>query len=244
MRCSCMSKQKRSGVAVAGCMLLLAAAGASSEDSPDQRLTDALLQEGVLLEADIAKLQPVAAELDRERKRLQAEETKLTDEAAQVTKGFDALNAAADKLNTATQQQREECAAGSSKFQSEADACNGNAAALRREGDTLHAQGAELDKRQEQVNKRIVEHNAAGKEWNQRSTAHQQVWMPSIKQVQGWLGRFQDFYRSATFSQFVTSAGNPADCAEERVGALNPFDPLPSLGHALQCLKALKAGAG
>ena len=48
MRCSCMSKQKRSGVAVAGCMLLLAAAGASSEDSPDQRLTDALLQEGVI----------------------------------------------------------------------------------------------------------------------------------------------------------------------------------------------------
>jgi hypothetical protein len=241
-------QQKRVGAAAAaamvGCMLLLTAAGARSEDSPDQRLTDALLQEGLLLEAQIAKLRPVAAELDRERKRLQGEETQLTDEAAQVTKGFDALNAAADKLNAATQQQREECAAGSSKFQSEADACNGSAAALRRERDTLHAQGTELDKRQEEVNKRIVQHNAAGREWNQRSTAHQQLWMPSIKQVQGWLGRFQDFFKSATFPEFVGSAGNPADCAEERVGALSPFDTLPSLGRALQCLKALKAGAG
>src|SRR5436189_133567 len=75
-----------------GCMLLLTAAVSWSQENPDQRLTEALLQEGLILEAQIAKLQPVAAELDRERKRLQAEETELTDEAAQVTKDFDALN--------------------------------------------------------------------------------------------------------------------------------------------------------
>ena len=71
------------------------------------------------------------------------------------------------------------------------------------------------------------------------------MWMPSIKQVQALARALPGFLQVELRSPIcATSAGNPADCAEERCGALNPFDTLPSLGRALRCLKALKAGAG
>lgn len=222
---------------------LLSAAGARGEESPDQRLADALLQEGTLLQQEVLKLQPTGVELERERKRLTAEEAEISREASEVTRSFQQFNATADELNVAMQKQREECEAGHSQFQSEVDACNSRAEALRTQGAELGAKGTDLDLRQDAVNKRIVEHNAAGREWNARSNAHQQKWMPSIQQVQAWLGRFKEFVDSESYPQFVAAAGNPADCAQERVGALNPQDSLPSLGRALQCLKGLKAAS-
>jgi hypothetical protein len=229
-------------VAIAGCALLLLAASTWAEDSPDQRMTDALLEEGTLLYTQTAKLQPVAALLDKERKRLQAEEIQLTDEAAKVNKSFDEFNTVADELNAATKLQREDCSAGSSKFDSEVDSCNSRAETLRVQAARLLTQGAELDKRQQDVNQRIVQHNAAGREWNRRSKEHQEQWVPSVQEVQRWLGRFKDFFESETFSKFALTAGHPHDCSEDAIGALNPLDTLPSLTRALQCLKALKAG--
>ena len=228
--------------AIVGCVMMLLAAHAWCEDSPDQRLMEALLAEGTLLQQEVLKLQPIGLELDQERKRLLAEEKQLTDDAAQVTKSFEQFNAAADQLNVETQQQREDCAAGSSKLESEVESCNSRSEALRTQANALSGQGAELDKRQQDVNQRIVQHNAAGREWNTRSRAHQQRWMPEIEQVRSWLGRFKDFVDSESFGQFALSAGDPPGCAQERIGALNPLDSLPSLARALQCLKALKAG--
>jgi len=220
---------------------LLFGAGARCEDSADQRLADALLEEGMLLQQQVLKLQPVGVELEQERKRLAAEEVQLTRDATEVTRSFKEFNTTADELNAAMQKQREECDAGHSQFQSEVDACNSRAEMLRTQGAELSAQGTDLDRRQDAVNKRIVEHNAAGREWNTRSNAHQQKWTPSIREVQAWLGRCNDFFNSETFTQFVASAGDPVSCSKERIGALNPQDSLPSLDRALQCLKAIKA---
>ena len=87
---------------VAACASLLFAARAAGQDNPDRVLTDALLQEGTILQEQAAKLQPTGVELDQERRRLQAEEIQLTDEAARVNKSFEAFNSKADQLNAAT----------------------------------------------------------------------------------------------------------------------------------------------
>lgn len=231
-------------VAIVGSILLLAAARVLAQTSPDQQMMDALLTEGTLLQEQTSKLQPVSVQLDADRKHLEAEEVQLADDAAKVNKSFREFNAVADQLNAAMKQQREECEAGTSKFQSEVEACNSKALALRAEGDRLSAQGKELDKQQEEVNKRIVQHNAAGREWNRRTQEHQQRWVPSVQEVQRWIGRFNEFVGSETFSNFALTAGNPQDCSDERLGALNPMDAVPTLKRALQCLKALKAGTG
>jgi hypothetical protein len=229
--------------AAGGIALSLCVGLAHSADSPDQRLNDALLDEGTMLQQQVSRLQPVAVELERERKRLTKEEAELTDEAAEVTKSFEQFNAVADRLNADIQNQRSQCDTGTSKFQSEVDACNKSAEALIAQKAELSTQGSELDRRQEAVNKRIVEHNAAGREWNKRSNDHQRQWTPSIKQVQAWVGRFNEFVHSESFPQFVSAGGSPADCADDRIGALNPLDALPSLERGLSCLKAMKSAA-
>jgi len=228
--------------AIVGSVVLLAAVRVLAQADPDQQLMEALLQEGTLLQEQTSNLQPVAMQLDAERKRLEAEEVQLSDEAAEVTKRFQEFNAVADQLNASMKQQRDECETGTSKFQSEVDACNEKALALKAEGEKLSAQGKELDRLQDDVNQRIVRHNAAGREWNRRMQEHQERWMPRVQEVQRWIGRFSDFARSDTFSQVALSAGNPSDCSDDRLGALNPIDTLPSLKRALQCLRALKAG--
>lgn len=235
---------RRTVVAIVGSIVLLASARVLAQASPDQQMMDALLEEGALLQEQTSKLQPVSVQLDAERKRLEAEEIQLTDDAAKVNKSFQEFNAVADQLNAAMKQQREECESGTSKFQSEVEACNAKALALRAEGDRLSVQGKELDQQQEEVNKRIVQHNAAGREWNRRAQEHQQRWVPSMQEVQRWIGRFNEFVGSETFSHFVLTAGSPQDCSDDRLGALNPMDALPGLKRALQCLKALKAGTG
>jgi DNA repair exonuclease SbcCD ATPase subunit len=224
----------------AGAALLLSSSLARSDDSPDQRLNDALLAEGMLLQQQVSKLQPIAVDLERERKRLTKEEAELNGEAADVTKSFEQYNAAADQLNADIQKQREQCDSGTSKFQSEVETCNQSAEVLTAQKAELSTQGSELDRRQEAVNKRIVQHNAAGREWNNRSTEHQQQWIPSIKQVQDWVGRFNDYVHSESFSKFAAAGGSPVDCANDRIGALNPLEALSSLERALPCLKALK----
>jgi predicted nucleic acid-binding Zn-ribbon protein len=231
-------------IAVAACTSSLFVARAAGQDNPDRVLTDALLQEGTILQEQAAKLQPTGIELDQERKRLQAEEIQLTDEAANVSRGFEVFNKKADQLNATTAQQRETCSAAASKFQSEVDACNKEAETLRAQAAELTTQGKELDRQQEDVNKRIVQHNAAGREWNKRNKEHQQQWVPRMQQAQAWIGRFQEFVDSKSFADFSAGAGSPADCKDERMGALNPLDTLPVLGRALRCLKALKAGNG
>jgi len=65
-----------------------------------------------------------------------------------------------------------------------------------------------------------------------------------MEEVQRWIGRFNEFVSSDTFSHFALTAGSPQDCADDRLGALNPMDTLPTLKRALQCLRALKAGTG
>jgi len=229
---------------LAGVLSLAGVYSALAETGPDQQIADALLQEGTILQEQTAKLQPAGAQLDVERRRLQAEEAQLTDEIKKVNKSFQDFNAAADQLNASMKHQREECEGGTSNFQSEVDTCNGKALALKAEGERLATHGKELDKQQEELNKRIEAHNAAGREWNRRTQEHQQKWAPGIQEVQRWIGRFNEFLGSSTFSQFAQTAGNPQECSDERLGALNPGDALPSLTRALRCLKALKTGAG
>jgi predicted nucleic acid-binding Zn-ribbon protein len=238
------ARRRSAFVAIVGSVLLVASARVLAQASPDQQIMDALLKEGTILQEQVSKLQPVGVELDAERKRLEVEEVELTGEAAKVNKSFEEFNAVADQLNAAMKQQREECESGSSKFQSEVEACNDKATALRAEGDRLSVQGKELDRQQADVNKRIVQHNAAGREWNRRTQEHQQRWAPSVQEVQRWIGRLNEFVGSATFSQFALAAGSPQDCSDDLLGALNPMDTLPTLKRALQCLKALKAGTG
>src|SRR5689334_5416776 len=229
---------RAAGIAFASCVCL-----AHGADSPDQRMNDALLEEGTMLQQQVLRLQPIGVDLERERKRLTKEETELNDEAADVTNTFEQYNAVADRLNTDIQKQREQCDTGTSKFQSEVDACNKSAEALIAQKAELATQGTDLDRRQEAINKRIVQHNAAGREWNNRSNDHQRQWVPSIKQVQAWIGRFNEFAHSESFPKFVAAAASPADCADDRIGALNPLDALSSLNHALNCLKALKSAS-
>jgi len=231
-------------VAIVVTIVPLASVRVLAQASPDQQMMDALLEEGTILQEQVSKLQPASVQLDAERKRLEAEEIQLKDDAAKVNKSFEEFNAVADQLNAAMKQQREECESGTSKFQSEVDACNTKAVVLRAEGDRLSVQGKELDKQQEDVNQRIVQHNTAGREWNRRTQEHQQRWAPSMQEVQRWIGRVNEFVSSETFSHFALTAGSPQDCADDRLGALNPMDTLPTLKRALQCLKALKAATG
>jgi hypothetical protein len=226
---------------VAGVMCL-ASLSALADDSPDQRMNAALLEEGQMLQAQAAKLQPEGVQLERDRARLIAEEKELHDEAFQVTRGFTEYNVVADEHNAKTKKQREDCAGGVTTYQSQADECNALAEELRKQADVLSAQGAELDRRQETVNKRIAAHNTAGREWNDRAREHQAVWMPSVQQMQDWLMRFKQFYESASFPQFAASAGQPAACASEQIGVIGNPDVIASLGRAVQCLKALKGG--
>jgi uncharacterized protein (DUF3084 family) len=223
-------------------VMCLASMAAIAEDSPDQRLNSALLDEGLMLQAQAGKLQPEGVQIERDRARLIAEEKELHDEAFQVTRGFTEYNAVADEQNAKTKKQREDCAGGVTTYQSQADECNAQAEELRKRSDVLTAQGAELDRRQDAVNKRIVAHNAAGREWNDRAREYQAQWMPSVQQVQEWLMRFKQFYESQSFPQFATSSGQPAACASEQIGVIGHPDVIASLGRAVQCLQALKGG--
>jgi chromosome segregation ATPase len=222
--------------------MCLASLSAFAEESPDQRLNAALLEQGLMLQAQAGKLQPQGMQIERDRARLIAEEKELSDEAMQVTRSYSEYNVVADELNAKTKKQREDCAGGVTTYQSQADECNARAEELRKQSDVLAAQGVELDRRQDAVNKRIVAHNAAGREWNDRAREHQAQWMPSVHQMQDWLMKFKQFYESQSFPQFAASAGQPAACASEQIGVIGNPDVIASLGRAVQCLQALKGG--
>jgi hypothetical protein len=214
---------------------------AAAADPARLKLT-ALIQEGDLLLEEVAKLEPVSAQLAQEGKALDQTERELRAASPALESDIRKYNEALTALEKGVAARQARCPKESAD-NALVESCNAEAARLNAESQRLGGERESLDARRAELNRRIDQFNQIRREYNVRRQAHEKQLGPNKTDVDYWVERAAGFLASSDFkSLYVLSATEPGTCAAGTLGDLKTLQHWEALKRAQGCLRAVHDG--
>jgi len=230
------------------CVLLCAficsisAGMASAAAEADRLKLDAFVQEGDLLLEEVAKLEPVSAQLAAEGKALDQSEAELREVSPALDADIRKYNGELAALEKSAAARQARCPKESAD-NTLVESCNAQAAQLNAESQRLAGVRDQLHARRSELNQRVERYNREHQDWAARKRAHDKLVAPNKSDVDYWVQRASEYLASPAFkSLYVASSVDPGTCGPDKLGDLKAVQYSEALRRLQDCFRSVRAG--